>query len=100
MQAGDKVTYIPFVLRYAKDTELRAPTVTAPVVWVHPEGRFAVVERRTGRYAYRECIPCDNRKKTKSEVRASENDRNHEPEGRRGQDRHGPQFGRRAAAGR
>lgn len=63
MQVGDKITYIPFVLRYAKDTELRAPSVTAPVVWVHPEGRFAVVERRTGRYAYRECVRCENEKK-------------------------------------
>lgn len=63
MQVGDKVTYIPFVLRYAKDMELRAPSVTASVVWVHPAGRFAVVERRTGRYAYRECIWCENKKK-------------------------------------
>lgn len=68
MQVGDNVTYIPFVLRYAKDTELRAPSVVAPVVWVHPEGRFAVVERSIGRYRYRECIPC---RKTKSEVRAT-----------------------------
>lgn len=68
MQVGDKVTYVPFVLRYAKDTELRAPSVAAPVVWVHPEGRFAVVERSTGRYRYRECIPC---RKRKSEVRAT-----------------------------
>lgn len=68
MQKGDEVTYVPFVLRYAKDTELRAPSVTVPVVWVHPEGRFAVVERSIGRYRYRECIPC---RKTKSEVRAT-----------------------------
>lgn len=33
MQVGDKVTYVPFVLQYAKDTELRAPSVTVPVVW-------------------------------------------------------------------
>ena len=58
MQVGDKVTYVPFVLRYAKDAELRAPSVAAPVLWVHPEGRFAVVERSTGRYRYRESIPC------------------------------------------
>lgn len=63
MQVGDKATYVPFVLRYAKDTELRAPSVAAPVVWVHPEGRFAVVERSTGRYRYRECIPCRKTKK-------------------------------------
>ena len=63
MQKGDEVTYVPFVLRYAKDTELRAPSVTAPVVWVHPEGRFAVVERSTGRYRYREYIPCRKTKK-------------------------------------
>lgn len=100
MQAGDKISFVPFVLRYAKDTELRAPTVTAPVVWVHPEERFAVVERRTGRYAYRECVPCDNGQTTKSEVRANANDCNYELEGRRGENRHGPQFGRRAAAGR
>ena len=63
MQTGDKVTYVPFVLRYAKDTELRAPSVTVSVVWVHPERRFAVVERSTGRYRYRECIPCRKTKK-------------------------------------
>lgn len=63
MQVGDKVTYVPFVLRCAKDTELRAPSVAAPVLWVHPEGRFAVVERSTGRYRYRECIPCRKTKK-------------------------------------
>lgn len=38
MQVGDKVTYIPFVLRYAKDTELRAPSVTASVVWCIRQG--------------------------------------------------------------
>lgn len=63
MQTGDEVTYVPFVLRYAKDTELRAPSVAAPVAWVHPEGRFAVVERSTGRYRYRECVPCRKTKK-------------------------------------
>lgn len=63
MQVGDEVAYIPFVLRYAKDTELRAPSVAAPVVWVHPEGRFAVVERSIGRYRYLECIPCRKIKK-------------------------------------
>lgn len=63
MQKGDEVTYVPFVLRYAKDTELRAPSVTVPVVWVHPEGRFAVVERSIGRYRYRECVPCIKTKK-------------------------------------
>lgn len=63
MQVGDKCTYVPFVLRYAKGTKLRAPSVTVPVVWVHPEGRFAVVERSTGRYRYRECIPCRKMKK-------------------------------------
>lgn len=63
MQTGDEVTYVPFVLRYAKDAELRAPSVVVPVVWVHPEGRFAVVERSTGRYRYRECIPCRKTKK-------------------------------------
>lgn len=63
MQAGEKVTCVPFVLRYAKDTELRAPSVAASVVWVHPEGRFAVVDRSTGRYRYRECVPCRKTKK-------------------------------------
>lgn len=63
MQVGDKVTYVPFVLRYAKDTELWAPSVAASVLWVHPEGRFAVVGRSTGRYRYRECVPCRKTKK-------------------------------------
>lgn len=81
MQVGDKIAFIPFVLRYSKDSELKAPSVAAPVIWVHPEGRFAVVERQTGNYSYRECIPCD--RITKREVQSSENDCNHEPEGRR-----------------
>lgn len=68
MQVGDKVTYVPFVLRYAKDTELRAPSVAAPVLWVHPEGRFAVVERSTGGTGIGNASRAEKRK---SEVRAT-----------------------------
>lgn len=95
MQVGDKIKFKPFVLRYAKDTKLQTPDVTGTVVWIHPEGRFAVVERQTVFYAYRECIPCARIKR--NEVRNSENDRNHEPEGWSRQNRNRPHFGRRAA---
>ena len=95
MQIGDKVMFIPFVLRYAKDTELKAPSVPGIVVWVHPKGRFAVVERRTGIYAYRECVRCGITKE--NEVQKRENNSNHEPEGRRGKNGNIPHFGRRAA---
>ena len=95
MQIGDKVMFIPFVLRYAKDTELKTPSVPGIVVWVHPKGRFAVVERRTGIYAYRECVRCGKTKE--DEVQKRENNSNHEPEGRRGKNGNIPHFGRRSA---
>ena len=95
MQIGDKVMFIPFVLRYAKEAELKAPSVPGIVVWVHPKGRFAVVERRTGIYAYRECVRCGITKE--NEVQKRENNSNHEPEGRRGKNGNIPHFGRRAA---
>lgn len=95
MQVGDVIKFRPFALRYAKDTELNAPFVPGTVVWVHPQDRFAVVERRTGFYTYRETIPCGRVKR--KEVQNSENDSNHEPEGRCGKNRNLPHFGRRAA---
>ena len=54
MQVGDVIKFRPFALRYAKDAELNAPFMPGTVVWIHPHGRFAVVERRTGFYTYRE----------------------------------------------
>ena len=95
MQVGDVIKFRPFALRYAKGAELNAPFMPGTVVWVHPQGRFAVVERRTGFYTYRECVPVN--RTMRKEVQSCENDSNYELEGRRGQNRNCPHFGRRAA---
>lgn len=96
MQVGDAIMHKPFVLRYCKDSrEAVCKEVPCRVVWIHPEGRFAVVERRTGIYAYRECVRCGITKE--NEVQKRENNSNHEPEGRRGKNGNIPHFGRRAA---
>ena len=68
MQTGDKVTYVPFVLRYAKDTELRAPSVVVPVVWVHPE---AVLRWWNGAQGGIGIGNASRAEKRKSEVRAT-----------------------------
>lgn len=94
MQVGDVIRYVPFVDRYKEGSKVAAKAVPCRVVWIHPLGRFAVVERETGIYSYRECVRCERKR---NEVRNSENDSNHESEGRRGKDRHRPHFGRRAA---
>ena len=98
MQVGDKIMHKPFVLRYSSSDprfESRTRAVPCRVVWIHPSGRFAVVERDNGLYSYRECVWCDEN--NRNEVKRRENNSNYEPEGRRGKNRNCPHFGRRAA---
>ena len=97
MEIGDKIMFVPYCNRAGVTGEIKSKPVPGRVVWIHPELRFAVVERRTQNYTYREAV-----RLTRAERRMmlNENDCDHEPEGRRGQDGHGPQFGRRAASGR
>ena len=97
MEIGDKIMFVPYCNRAGVTGEIKSKPVTGRVVWIHPELRFAVVERQTKNYTYREAV-----RLTRAERRMmlNENDSDHESEGRRGQDGHGPQFGRRAAPGR
>ena len=97
MKVGDKIMFVPYCNRAGVTGEIKSKPVPGWVVWIHPELRFAVVERRTKNYTYREAV-----RLTRAERRMmlNENNSNHEPEGRRGQNGHGPQFGRRAAPGR
>nr|DAH30309.1 MAG TPA: hypothetical protein [Caudoviricetes sp.] len=97
MEIGDKIMFVPYCNRAGVTGEIKSKPVPGRVVWIHPQLRFAVVERRTKNYTYREAV-----RLTRAERRMmlNENNSDYEPEGRRGQDGHGPQFGRRAAAGR
>ena len=85
MQAGETIMHKPFVLRYCKDgLEGVTKAVPCKVLWVHPEGRFAVLERANGRTNERE-------------ERGNENDSGNELEEWGGKNRNRPHFGRRAA---
>lgn len=97
MEIVDKIMFVPYCNRAGVTGEIKSKPVPGWVVWIHPELRFAVVERRTKNYTYREAV-----RLTRAERRMmlNENNSGHEPEGRRGQDGHGPQFGRRASSGR
>lgn len=97
MEIGDKIMFVPYCNRAGVTGEIKSKPVPGWVVWIHPQLRFAVVERRTKNYTYREAV-----RLTRAERRMMLNESNsdHEPEGRRGQDGHGPQFGRRASSGR
>lgn len=97
MEIDDKIMFVPYCNRAGVTGEIKSKPVPGWVVWIHPQLRFAVVERRTKNYTYREAV-----RLTRAERRMMLNESNsdHEPEGRRGQDGHGPQFGRRASSGR
>lgn len=97
MEIGDKIMFVPYCSRAGVTGEIKSKLVPGRVVWIHPQLRFAVVERRTKIYTYREAV-----RLTRAERRMmlNENNSDHESEGRRGQDGHGPQFGRRASSGR
>lgn len=85
MRVGERIHFVPAALRYGNKTETRADPVPGVVVWIHPEYRFAVVERRTAYYTYRETV-----RLTRAERRmlngSNEIYRNHEPERWRRQD--------------
>lgn len=85
MQIGDTVRFVPAALRYSAKNETRAGPVPERVVWIHPELRFAVLERRTEYYAYRETV-----RLIRAERRmlngSNEIYRNHEPKRWRRQD--------------
>lgn len=97
MEIGGEIMFVPYCNRAGVTGEIKSKPVPGRVVWIHPELRFAVVERRTKNYTYREAV-----RLTRAERRMmlNENNSDHEPEGWRGQNGHGPQFGRRAASGR
>ena len=97
MEIGGEIMFVPYCNRAGVTGEIKSKPVPGRVVWIHPELRFAVVERRTQNYTYREAV-----RLTRAERRMmlNENNSDHESEGRRGQNGHGPQFGRRAASGR
>lgn len=95
MQIGDNINFVPFVMRYNKgNSELQSSAVPGRVVWIHPEGRYAVVERTTKYYTYRECIPVKRR------IIGDEDNCNYEPERRGRKNGVGPKFGRRPPARR
>lgn len=92
-EIGDKIMFRPTFL--CQDTDGRRLRSREPVpgrvVYVHPQGRYLVAERRVDdRYTYREAF-----KLTKGGEQL-ENDSDYEPEGRRGKNGDGPQSGRRA----
>ena len=92
-EIGDRIMFRPTFLYQDKDgRRLRSrEPVPGRVVYVHPQGRYLVAERRVDeRYAYREAILL-----TKGEVR-NDDDSDHESEGRRGKNSDGHQSGRRA----
>lgn len=95
IKVGDIVNYQPFVLHYEKDMVLKATGKPCRVVWIHPRGIYAVVQRDTDLYSYRETIWLENQQDRRGT--SNENNRNYEPKGRGGEDRHVPHFGRRAA---
>ena len=80
MEIGDKIMFVPYACKAGVTGELKSKPVPGRVVWIHPELRFAVVERRTKNYTYRESI----RLTWAERGMLNENDSNHEPEGRRG----------------
>lgn len=97
MKKGDKIMFVPYVCGAGVTGEIKSKPVPGLVEWIHPERRFAVVVRRTKHYEYRESVRLSLAERR---MMLNENDRDHESEGRRGQDGHGPQFGRRTASGR
>ena len=47
MEIGDKIMFVPYCNRAGVTGEIKSKPVPGRVVWIHPELRFAVVERRT-----------------------------------------------------
>lgn len=88
---GDTINFVPEALRYCKSHGyIKTKSVPGVVVWIHPQRRFMVLERRIAPgLCYRESIFIRSGRN-----QTNENDRNHEPQGRSGENRHRPQFGR------
>lgn len=81
MEIGDEIMFVPYCNRAGVTGEVKSKPVPGWVVWIHPQLRFAVVERRTKNYTYREAV-----RLTRAERRMmlNENNSDHEPKGRRG----------------
>ena len=46
-QIGDIIRFVPEALRYCKEGGyIKSKTVPGVVVWIHPQRRFLVLERR------------------------------------------------------
>lgn len=74
MEIGDKIMFVPYACKAGVTGEIKSKPVPGRVVWIHPELRFAVVERRTKNYTYRESVWL-----TRAERRMlNENNSNHE----------------------
>lgn len=56
MKVGDEIMFVPYCNRAGVTGEIKSKPVPGWVEWIHPEGRFAVVVRRTKNYAYRESV--------------------------------------------
>lgn len=87
---GDTVNFIPESLRYCKSHGfIKTKSVPGVVVWIHPQRRFMVLERRISPgLCYRESIFI------KTGRQNNENNRNNEPKGRRGKNSYGARLGR------
>lgn len=87
---GDTVNFIPEALRYCKSHGfIKTKAVPGVVVWIHPQRRFMVLERRIAPgLCYRESIFI------KTGRQNNENNRNNEPKGRRGKNSYGARLGR------
>lgn len=55
---GDKITYVPNALKHDLpcDCDRR---VTGTVVWIHPKGRFYLVEVEVNGHKWHEALPLD-----------------------------------------
>ena len=85
MEIGGEIMFVPYCNRAGVTGEIKSKPVPGRVVWIHPELRFAVVERRAAYYTYRETV-----RLTRAERRmlngSNEIYRNHEPKRWRRQD--------------
>lgn len=66
MYIGQHVTETPQTLYFNlhDKSEQRIRPMPGTVVWIHPKGRFYVVEFDFGRYSVREAFRCERRKRS------------------------------------
>lgn len=56
-EIGEKIMFRPFVAGYGMgQSEIDSGPLPARVVYIHPQRRYIVAERRTSRGAYREAL--------------------------------------------